>query len=78
MEKKPEVAKKIEMKLAEEYALMTEADVEREIGKHRKTLLRWASEGRFPKPISLGEKSRAWIKAEIQVWISEKKTKRHA
>ena len=64
--------------LGHEYALLPEAVVEQEIGRCARTLRAWAKCGKFPKPIDLGERSRAWVRVEIEAWIADKKAKRSA
>ena len=39
---------------------------------------RLAREGKFPKPIPLTENRSAWLKSEIDEWISECIRKHHA
>jgi prophage regulatory protein len=38
-------------------------------GLSRSTIYLRASEGSFPKPISLGERAVGWIEAEIEAWL---------
>ena len=39
---------------------------------------RLAREGKFPKPVPLTENRSAWLKSEIDEWISECLRKHHA
>ena len=39
-------------------------------GLSRSTIYLRISEGRFPKPISLGDRAVGWIEAEISEWIN--------
>jgi prophage regulatory protein len=33
---------------------------------------RMVKEGRFPKPVKLGEKENCWIESEIEDWLAER------
>ena len=44
----------------------------------RSHLHRLAREGKFPKPIKIGENRSAWLESEVQDWISECVRKHHA
>ncbi len=44
----------------------------------RSHLHRLAREGKFPKPIKIGENRSAWLESEVQEWISECVRKHHA
>jgi prophage regulatory protein len=46
--------------------------VMRVTGLRRTWLYRLISDGRFPKPIPLGEKTRAWIADDVHAWIDER------
>jgi len=35
-----------------------------------------ASQGRFPRPIKLGERSVAWIEEEVETWIENRISQR--
>ena len=39
---------------------------------------RLAREGKFPKPIKIGENRSAWLESDVQEWISECLRKHHA
>ncbi len=39
------------------------------IGVSKETLLSWMSKGKFPTPLLLGERARAWRVDEIDVWL---------
>lgn len=41
-------------------------------GLSRSTIYLRMSEGRFPKPISLGGRAVGWLEEEIQTWIQER------
>lgn len=64
--------------LGDEYALLPESIVEKEIGRCAKTLRAWAKKKKFPQPVELGERSRAYVRVEVEAWIAEKKSKRSA
>jgi prophage regulatory protein len=38
-------------------------------GLSRSTIYTYMSEGRFPKPIPLGERSVGWVESEVLDWI---------
>lgn len=44
------------------------------VGLARSTIYRMSSEGRFPKPIKLGERSSGWIESEVEQWLEERIT----
>ena len=39
---------------------------------------RLARDGKFPKPIKIGENRSAWLESDVQEWISECLRKHHA
>ena len=39
---------------------------------------RLARDGKFPKPIKIGENRSAWLESDVQEWISECIRKHHA
>ena len=41
-------------------------------------LHRLARDGKFPKPIKIGENRSAWLESDVQEWISECIRKHHA
>ena len=41
-------------------------------GLGRSTLYNYISEGLFPKPVSLGTRSVAWVESEVEEWILDK------
>lgn len=41
-------------------------------GLSRSTIYLKISEGTFPAPISLGERSVGWIESEVDAWIAER------
>lgn len=38
-------------------------------GLSRSTVYKYISEGTFPKPISLGERSVGWLESEVMDWL---------
>ncbi len=49
--------------------LIRQPDVTARTGIPRSTLYLRIRQGTFPKPISLGERSVAWIETEINEWV---------
>lgn len=41
-------------------------------GLSRSTLELWVQQGRFPKPVKLGPKIRAWCYADIESWLASR------
>ncbi|MGA3134024.1 MAG: AlpA family transcriptional regulator [Terracidiphilus sp.] len=39
-------------------------------GPSRSTVYQRVSEGRFPKPVSLGARAVGWVESDIEEWIS--------
>ena len=37
----------------------------------RSSIYRKASEGTFPKPIKLGERSSGWLQSEVNKWVED-------
>ena len=52
--------------------LLRRPDVERLTGLSRSGVYMLMAKGTFPKPVSLGPKSVAWIENEIRQWIAER------
>ena len=46
--------------------------VEARTGLSRSTIYLRISEGKFPKPISLGTRAVGWIEAEISEWLTSR------
>jgi prophage regulatory protein len=46
--------------------------VEKQVGLSRSTIYSLMQQGLFPKPISLGPRSRGWLQAEITNWLAER------
>lgn len=53
-------------------ALLRLPKVEAATGYKRSTIYKLVKEGKFPAPISLGERSTAWVSDEIDGWITER------
>lgn len=49
--------------------LIRKKDVLAATGFKISTLYKYISEGRFPRPVSLGERSVAWVESEVVEWI---------
>lgn len=45
-------------------------DVLKRVGYSRSTIYQLIAEGKFPKPISLGERAVAWLESDIDAWIA--------
>lgn len=41
---------------------------------HRNTIHRWAREGRFPKPVRLGENCTRWRLTDLERWEAERES----
>jgi prophage regulatory protein len=39
-------------------------------GHKRSTLYLAVAQGRFPKPVNIGERAVAWVESEIDAWIA--------
>ena len=50
--------------------LLRLADVRARVPYSRSTIYQLISEGKFPKPISLGARAVAWLEDEISAWIT--------
>ena len=47
-------------------------------GLGRSSIYKYISEGKFPKPISLGDRAIGWVSTEIDEWIRDKIEERDA
>ncbi len=47
-------------------------DVMHNTGLARSTIYKYIAENLFPKPVSLGTRSVAWVEEEIEEWILDK------
>jgi len=53
------------------YAILRLPAVKAVTGLSRSTIYLRISEGRFPKPVSLGDRAVGWIEAEVQEWLKQ-------
>ena len=53
-------------------------DVKAQTGLSRSTLYAMMADGRFPKPMKLGERAVGWAEAEIVAWLESRKAARDA
>ena len=60
------------------YKLLKAQDVADLTSMSRSHLHRLARDGKFPKPIKIGESRSAWLESDVQEWISECLRKHHA
>jgi prophage regulatory protein len=58
--------------------LLKAKDVSNLTSISRSHLHRLARDGKFPKPIKIGENRSAWLESDVQDWISECVRKHHA
>jgi len=49
--------------------LMRLKDVIKNTGLGRSTVYKYIAEGRFPKPVSLGDRAVGWVDSEVDDWI---------
>lgn len=62
---------------ANEQLLLNRADLKRlGIRVSSVTLLRWEYIGRFPRRIRMAGTSGAWLKSEVEEWLSERASER--
>ena len=52
--------------------------VKAQTGLSRSTIYALMAEGRFPKPIKLGERAVGWAEAEVSAWIETRMAQRDA
>jgi prophage regulatory protein len=52
--------------------LLKRPDVERMVCLSRSTIYQLVSEGRFPRPIKIGDKAVAWRLSDIEDWIASR------
>lgn len=50
--------------------LLRREEVENRTGLSTSTIYQRMLNGKFPKPVPLGEKARGWVEAEVDDWIS--------
>lgn len=56
----------------ENVRLIRLPEVIRQTGLSRSTLYQLAADGRFPKPVRLGERCSAWPESEVLAWCAER------
>ncbi len=62
---------------ANEQLVLNRADLKRlGIRVSPATLLRWEYAGRFPRRIRMAGTSVAWLKSEVEAWLSERASER--
>lgn len=52
-------------------AILRLPEVKTRIGLSRSTIYLKIKEGKFPAPISLGDRAVGWIESEIEQWVEE-------
>lgn len=60
------------------YKLLKAQDVADLTSISRSHLHRLARDGKYPKPIKIGENRSAWLESDVQEWICEGLRKHHA
>jgi prophage regulatory protein len=58
-----------------EDRLLTRPQVEFLVGLGRSTLYQWMAEGRFPKPVRVGNRLVRWRLSDIDAWVQARETK---
>lgn len=61
-----------------EQRILRRDEVERATGLPRSTLYAFMSQGRFPRPIKISEKSVGWLGTEIAAWQEARIAERDA
>jgi len=51
-------------------------DVMTKTGLSRSSVYKYIAEGKFPKPVHLGERTVAWVESEIEEWLMTKLAER--
>jgi prophage regulatory protein len=54
------------------------AEVQRRVPYSRSSIYQLASQGKFPKPLSLGARAVAWLESDIDEWIESRIDKSRA
>ena len=44
------------------------------LGVGKSTIYYWIKEGKFPRPIHLGQRCVGWLSSDIERWLNEKKS----
>lgn len=52
--------------------ILRRKDVEKLTGLSRSTIYLKISNGTFPKPVKLGERSVGWVEHEVEGWLEER------
>ena len=52
--------------------------VRQKTGLCRTMLYQLMAEGTFPRPVSIGHRTVAWVESEVDAWISEQMNRRDA
>lgn len=55
-----------------EERFLRHREVTKITGLTKPTIYRFMTQGKFPRPINLGEKMAAWLLSDIQKWMEEK------
>jgi prophage regulatory protein len=55
-----------------EPAFLRRKDVQLRTGLARSTIYLYIQQGVFPKPVSLGRHTVAWLESEVSAWITER------
>lgn len=53
-------------------------DVMTKTGLSRSSVYKYIAEGKFPKPVHLGERTVAWVESEIEEWLMAKLAERES
>jgi prophage regulatory protein len=56
----------------EELSILRRRQVERRTGLSRSSIYHFIQQGKFPKPINLGERAVGWLENEIEKWLMER------
>ena len=63
------------MTIPDNAVLLTEDQVAEMVQFGKRTIQRWVSSGRFPKPIAFGDDDqrsrKRWLRAAVQAWIDK-------
>ena len=54
------------------HTILRLPDVRARTGLSRSTIYLRVSEGKFPAPISLGDRSVGWVESEVDAWIVDR------
>jgi prophage regulatory protein len=60
----------------EKISILRRKQVEQRTGLPRSTMYLLISEGEFPRPINLGQRSVGWVEHEIENWLESRIKKR--